>query len=298
MADEDVAESSGGSRAFWSGTITFGLVSIPVALYSANRGGGVGLRMVTEEGTPLERRYVCPEEERELDWDEIVRGYEIEKGKFVVVTDEELEAIEPRKTREIDLRLFVERDSIDPALFERAYFLTPAAGSNKAYRLLAEVMETTGRAGIATFVMRTKEYVVAILAENGILHAETLRFRDDVRTPADLGLPKRAKAKPADVKTFEREIEKRTKKVDFAEFLDDYAERLADLAAKKQKKKENVVTAPAAVAEPEGGEVIDLLEVLRKSMASAGGGRRAPKKAGSRPAKKKTAKKAAKKSRS
>ncbi len=280
MAEDDVEEGGdGGSRAFWSGTITFGLVSIPVALYAANRGRGAGLRMVTGKGTPLERRYVCPEEEKELDWDEIVRGYEIEKGKYVVVTDEELEAIEPRKTREIDLRLFVERDSIDPALFERAYFLTPSAGSNKAYRLLAEVMETSGRAGIATFVMRTREYVVAILAENGILHAETLRFPDEVRTPAEVGLPKKPKSKPADVKTFEREIEKRTKKVDFAEFLDDYAERLETVAARKQKKKEGIVNAPAEAAGAEGGEVIDLLDVLRKSMASAGEGRRAPKKA-------------------
>ena len=247
--------------------------------------------MVTEEGTPLERRYVCPEEEKELDWDEIVRGYEIEKGKFIVVTDEELEAIEPRKTREIDLRLFVERDAIDPALFERAYFLTPASGSNKAYRLLAEVMEKTGRAGIATFVMRTREYVVAILAENGILHAETLRFQDEVRSPKDIGLPKPTKATPADVKTFEREIAKRAKKVDFSEFLDDYSERLEALAARKQKKKEGIVRAPAQAADAEGGEVIDLLEVLRKSMASAGEGRRAPKKAAARPRKKKAAKK-------
>ncbi|HEY0592596.1 MAG TPA: Ku protein, partial [Thermoanaerobaculia bacterium] len=237
---------------------------------------------------------VCPEEEKELGWDEIVRGYEIEKGKFVVVTDEELEAIEPRKTREIDLRLFVDRESIDPALFERAYFLTPTAGSNKAYRLLAAVMEETGRAGIATFVMRTREYVVAILAENGILHAETLRFQDEIRSPKEIGLPKKPKSAPADVKTFEREIAKRAKKVDFAEFLDDYSERLQDLAAKKQKQKEGVVKAPAEAAEAEGGEVIDLLEVLRKSMASAGEGRRAPKKAATakkKPAKKKAARK-------
>ncbi len=293
--DDDVEEGGGGgSRAFWSGTITFGLVSVPVALYAANRGGGAGLRMVTEEGTPLERRYVCPAEEKELDWDEIVRGYEIEKGKFVVVTDEELEAIEPRKTREIDLRLFVDRDAIDPALFERAYFLTPTAGSNKAYRLLAAVMEETGRAGIATFVMRTKEYLVAILAERGILHAETLRFREEIRSPKEIGLPKKPKSAPAEVKKIEREIAKRTKKVDFSEFLDDYAERLAGLAAKKQKKNEGVVKVPEEAAEGGGGEVIDLLEVLRNSMTAAGAGRRAPRKAAARktkPAKKKATRK-------
>ncbi len=279
MAEEDeVPQGGGGPRPFWSGTITFGLVSIPVALFPANRSNRVGLRMVAPDGTPLERRYVCSEEEKELDWDEIVRGYEVEKGKFVVVTDEELEALEPAKSREIDLQLFVERDAIDPKFFERAYFLTPAAGSNKAYRLLADVMEDTGQAGIATFVMRTKEYVVAILAENGILHAETLRFEDELRTPKDVGLPKPAKPKPADVRAIEQEIEKKEKKVDFSEFLDDYAERLEKLVAKKQRAGEGIVKRKETKEAAEEAEVIDLLEVLRRSMKEPEG-RRAPRKA-------------------
>src|SRR5688572_16986915 len=128
------------------------------------------MRMVAPDGTPVERRYVCSKEQVELDWEDIVRGYEVKKGKFVVVTDDELEALEPRKSRDIDLRLFVRKDEIDPIYFERAYFLVPASGSNKAYRLLAKVMEDTDHAGIATFVMRKKEYLVAILAKNGILH--------------------------------------------------------------------------------------------------------------------------------
>ncbi|MGH9458845.1 MAG: Ku protein [Thermoanaerobaculia bacterium] len=279
MAEEDeVPQGGGGPRPFWSGTITFGLVSIPVALFPANRSNRVGLRMVAPDGTPLERRYVCSEEEKELDWDEIVRGYEVEKGKFVVVTDDELEALEPAKSREIDLQLFVERDAIDPKFFERAYFLTPAAGSNKAYRLLADVMEDTGQAGIATFVMRTKEYVVAILAENGILHAETLRFEDELRTPKDVGLPKPAKPKPADVRAIEQEIEKKEKKVDFSEFLDDYAERLEKLVAKKQRAGEGIVKRKETKEAAEEAEVIDLLEVLRRSMKEPEG-RRAPRKA-------------------
>jgi DNA end-binding protein Ku len=95
------------SRALWSGTITFGLVSIPVALFPANRGGGIALRMLAPDGTPLARRWICPRDERELDDDEIVRGYEIRKGRYVVVTDEELAGLEPRKSRDIDLRQFV-----------------------------------------------------------------------------------------------------------------------------------------------------------------------------------------------
>src|SRR6185436_16804809 len=115
--------------------------------------------------------------------------YEIAKDKYVVVTDEELERLEPEKSRDIDLRHFVKAEEIAPMYFEHAYFLAPAGGSLKAYQLLAETMERKGRAGLATFVMRDKEYIVAILAENGILRAEILRFPDEIRTPKEIGLP-------------------------------------------------------------------------------------------------------------
>lgn len=274
MADaEDQDHEQNGVRPFWSGTITFGLVSVPVSLFPANRSSTVGLRMVAPDGTPVERRYVCSKEQVELDWEDIVRGYEVTKGKFVVVSDDELEALEPRKSRDIDLRLFVRRDEIDPIYFERAYFLVPASGSNKAYRLLAKVMEDTDHAGIATFVMRTKEYLVAILAKNGILHAETMRFEDEIRKPADVDLPKKSKPAPAEVKKFEAEIAKRVKKVDFSEFLDDYAERLEKLAEQKRKKKDAVIKTSEPI-EDEGAEVIDLLEVLSRSLKPSQGSKR------------------------
>lgn len=259
MAERAVA------RGFWSGTITFGLVSVPVSLFPATRARSVSLRMIAPDGATVQRRYVCSNDDKVLDDGDIVRGYEIEKEKFVIVTDDELEAIEPRKSREIDLQTFVGVEEIDPMYFERAYYLVPAAGSNKAYRLLAEVMESEKRAGIATFVMRGKEYLVAILAENGILRAETLRFDDELRTPADLGLPKKAKAQAADVKKFEREIAKKSGKVNLRDFLDQYAERLEKLAEKKQRRGEDVVKAPVEETE-DGGEVIDLLEVLSRSL--------------------------------
>ena len=282
-AEEEFEAGTPGIRPFWSGTISFGLVSIPVALFSATRARStVGLRMLGEDGTPLERRYVCSAEETPLDWDDIVRGYEVKKGKFVVITDDELEAIEPKKSRDIDLRLFVDQDEIDPKYFERGYFLAPTGGSTKAYRLLATVMEKNGRAGVATFVMRTKQYVIAILAENGILRAETLRFADEVRSPADVGLPDAQKPKPAAVTKFTKAITSRSKKVDFREFLDDYNERLEKLARTKQKKKADVVRVEEPEsAESEGAEVIDLLQVLQRSLNSGGSsGRRPARKAG------------------
>jgi DNA end-binding protein Ku len=267
--EDDDLEQPSGLRSFWTGTITFGLVTVPVALYAATRARGVALKMIGPDEAPVRRRYVCSKDGAVLDADDIVRGYEIEKGKFVVVTDDELEAIEPQKSREIDLRVFVDVEDIDPMYFERAYFLVPAGGTNKAYRLLAEVMEKKKQAGIATFVMRAKEYLVAIIAENGILRAETLRFADELRKPEDIGLPAVAKPVAADVKKFENQIARHAKKVNLHEFLDDYTERLEKLVAAKEKKKEDIVRAPAETkeeAEEGGGEVVDLLAVLSRSL--------------------------------
>jgi DNA end-binding protein Ku len=272
---EDFDQPSG-LRSFWTGTITFGLVTVPVALYAATRQRGVALRMIGPDEAPVQRRYVCSKDGQVLDADDIVRGYQTEKGKYVVVTDDELEAIEPKKSREIDLRVFVDVAGIDPIYFERAYFLVPAGGTNKAYRLLAEVMEKNRQAGIATFVMRAKEYLVAIIAENGILRAETLRFADEIRTPGDVGLPKAAKASPADVKKFENQIARHAKKVNLNEFLDDYTERLEKLVAAKERKKADIVKAPAEPERDEeaGGEVVDLLAVLSRSLGGGGGAKK------------------------
>jgi DNA end-binding protein Ku len=282
MADEALLDEEVQARTFWSGTITFGLVSIPVSLLPGNRSDGVAMRMLTPDGVPVVRRYFCPKHKKELDWDEIVRGYEVEKGEFVVVTDDELERLAPEKTRDIDLRRFVNVNEIDPIYFERAYYLTPAGNSTKAYRLLAQTMEEAERAGIATFVMRGKEYLVAIIAEGGILRAETMRFADEVRTPDDVGLPEPVKPKPATVKKMETQINKLARRT-FSEdeLVDESAERLLKLVAKKEKSGKDVIDAPADTeAEPEEG-VIDLMEVLKRSLQSrdeparAGGRKRA-----------------------
>lgn len=273
---EDAVEREARARTFWSGTITFGLVSIPVALMPANRTERVSLRMVTPEGTPLSRRYFAPEEGKPLEADQIVRGYEVEKDRFVVVEDDELERLAPERTRDIDLRVFVKAEEIDPMHFERAYFLTPAGGSTKAYRLLARVMEETGRAGIASFVMRGKEYLIAILAENGILRAETLRFADEVRTPAEVGLPEPATPDPAAVKEIAAEIAKRAEeRLDPAELEDRSGERLRALAERKRAAGEDVHRPEAAAREEEPG-VIDLMEVLKRRLEVSDDGEERP----------------------
>ena len=268
--DRDVAAAR--ARAFWSGTISFGLVSIPVDLFPANRTERVSLRMLAPDGTPLSRRYFCPEENREVPYPDIVRGYEVD-GKWVVLSDEEMEAAEPRRSRDIDLRLFVDRAEIDPVYFERAYYLAPSDESTKAYRLLAETMERTGRVGIATFVMRTKEYVVAIVAENGLLRAETMRFADEVRSAEDVGLADPAKPDSAAVKRMRAQISKLEKKdIARTELEDRNAERLLSVIERKRKKGKDVVetAAPQERDDEEEEDVIDLMEVLKRRL---GGGK-------------------------
>lgn len=268
MPDDDDLE--GGARPFWSGTITFGLVSVPVNLLPANRSDRTSLRMVSPEGHPLSRRYFTTRDDKPLDRNRIVRGYEIEKDRFVVVDDDELERLSPERTRDIDLRVFVKESDIDPMHFERAYYLTPAGNSTKAYRLLAKVMEETGRAGIATFVMRAKEYLVAILAENGILRAETLRFADEIRKPEDVGLPAPVDPPAAEVREIEKAIAKLEEdEMDPGELEERSAERLMKLVRKKVKSGANVVKVEEAPEE--SGKVIDLVEMLQRSLRGESG---------------------------
>lgn len=262
----DGEEGQAGPRPFWSGTLTFGLVSVPVNLFPATRSNRVPLRMLSPEGEPLARKYYSEKTERDLDADQMVRGYEIDKGKYVVVTDEELERLAPEKSRDIDLKTFVPADSIPPVHFDRGYFLTPGAGSEKAYKLLAATMEKGNKAGLATFVMRGKEYLVAIFAEHEILRAETMRFADELRSPADVGLPKKPKLPAATVRKFEKVISAKSKKHLSAAWLkDEQSEQLLKLVKKKSAQRKNVVE--VETDQPETGKVIDLVAILKKSLA-------------------------------
>lgn len=263
---EDADGQARGTRPFWSGTLTFGLVSVPVELYPGNRTNRVPLRMLSPEGEPLSRRYYSQETERDLEDDQMVRGYEIEKDKYVIVTDEELERLAPEQSRDIDLRRFVSLAEIPPLHFDRSYFLAPAAGSEKAYKLLAETMAKSKLAGIATFVMRGKEYLVAIFPENGILRAETMRFADEIRSAAEVGLPEKKKLPAATVKKFERLIAKHAhKQLSLKEFKDEQAEKLLKLVERKRKQHKDVVQ--VEVPERQEGKVIDLMAALKKSLA-------------------------------
>lgn len=239
-----------------------------MSLYVANRGKPVSLRMLSEDGTPLTRRYFCPVDERELSGDEIVRGYEIDKDQFIVIEDEELESLAPEKSQEIDLNRFVPVEEIEPVYFERAYFLLPDKGAPKAYRLLATAMEEEGKAGLATFVMRGKEYLVAIIAENGILRAETMRFADELRSPDDVGLPEPGEAGADRIQAMEQAIgELSAEELDRGELVDRQSRRLLELARRKLERGEGVLEAPEEIDyEEEGDQVVDLMRLLKESL--------------------------------
>jgi DNA end-binding protein Ku len=246
------------------------LVAIPVDLFPGQRRQGVSLRMLAPDGTPLSRRFYCPAHDRELEPDEIVRGFEIESGKFIVVSDDELDALEPERSRDIDLRVLAPRGNVPPMLVDRTYFLTPAGDSNKAYRLLAGTIEKHDLAGIATFVMRGREYLVAIIAEAGILIAETLRFADELRTPDGIGLPeatepdeKSARAVRASVKGLRR------KNLNDSELVDVDTARLREFveSGKRKRVRASVPTGGSKADEDEETDVVDLMEVLKKRLA-------------------------------
>jgi len=251
-------------RPFWSGVIAFGLVSLPVSLFPANRGRAVSLNMVDDDGNPLRRRYFCDKDNRELKRDEIVRGYPVDKDKFVVVEDDELEALAPEKTREIDLGRFVPQTEMNPVFFERGYFLAPDTASTKAYRLLAKSMEEERRVGIATFVMRDKEYIIAIMSERGILRAETLRFHDEIRTPQQVALPKQEEADNGLTRSIQKAIKKRSaEELDPAMLAERQVQKLRGLIKDKLEAGEDLVEQPEEPGYQDESNVVDLMQVLK-----------------------------------
>lgn len=268
MPDREDSEHTSPVRAFWSGIITFGLVSIPVDLYAGVQPRAKSMKLVDKEGHALGRQYRCSEEGKKLSAEDLVRGYETESGKLVVITDEEFESVAPETSRDIELRAFVPFEQIPSVYYDRPYFLAPSGGSSKAYNLLAKTLERTRRVGIGTFVMRGHEYLCAILSDNGVLRAETLRHSTEIRTPDAIGLPAKGKPAAKRVNLFVKQIKALTRdQLDMSDFEDRDAHALQHLAHMKQEKGQDVVEHVEEAEEPGGAQIIDLMEVLRRSLS-------------------------------
>ncbi len=257
-------------RAIWTGSISFGLVNVPVKLYSAVDQKEVHFSQF-EEGSGAKIRYkrVSEKTGKEVPYEKIVKGYEVSKGRFVIVTPEELESVEPGRSRTIDITDFVEAAEIDPIHYQKSYYLAPDDdAAAKAYSLLAKAMEKADRIGIATFVMRSKEYLAAIRPQDGVLVLETMFFADEVRDPVEEidKLPAKARVGKKDVDMAVSLIEAMSAKWDPTNYRDTYTERVEQLVEAKKKDEEIVEETAAEPSE----KVTDLMEALRASLDDEG----------------------------
>jgi len=259
------------ARAMWKGSLSFGLVNVPVGLYPATADKNLHFHQI-EEGTSDRIRYKKVNERtgKEVPVDRIEKAMDMGGGEYVIVSDDELAEAEPEKSRTIDIEGFVDLADIDPIYFRSTYYLAPQSDSGtKAYQLLREAMERADKIGIAAFVMRNKEYLVAIRPEPEVLALETLYFEDEIRDPvADLPhLTDHANVKPKERDVAKVLIDSLAEKWDPSDYHDSYREHVQALVKKKQKGHETVTH-----AEPEqGGKVIDLLEALQASVSQSGG---------------------------
>ncbi len=242
------------ARPIWSGSLSFGLVNVPVKLMSATKDLGVHFNQLHEKDKArIEVRRVCSKENEEVPWEEVARGYELESGDVVMLTDAELDAADPKKTRTIDIEAFVEQDDIDPIFYDHPYFLVPDSNEAavRAYHLLRTVMERSGRVAIARFVLRTKEYLVAVRPRGNAISLTTMRFHDEVRSPDDVGIDKLAKAKKAQVDSAVQLVKSLQTDWQPSNYEDEHRKRLLAIIERKRKGQTieipNEPKAPAAV---------------------------------------------------
>ncbi len=284
------------ARSIWSGSISFGLLNVPVKLYSAVARRGIALNEIREsDSSRVKHRKVAEGTDEEVSKEEIVKGYKLAEGRYVVLSNEEMEALRPEKSKSIDVQDFVEIEEIDPKYFASPYYLGPAAGAEKAYSLLAAALESSGKAAIARFVFRNKEHLAAIRAQDGVLTLTTMRFADEVVPSSELGdvFPEsKGKVAKKEQQMAEALIESLSTKFDPTAYRDEYREELLSLIESKAEGKE-IVTPEAA--EPEATKAPDLMAALEESIAAVNQKRgartdgKAPRKA---PAKRKPASKA------
>jgi len=257
------------ARAIWSGSISFGLLNVPVKLYSAVARRGISLREIREsDGARIRHRRVAEGTDEEVPYEQIVKAYEIAKDRYIPLSKSELEALVPQKSRAIEVQDFVGLEQIDPIYFDSPYYLGPAEGAARAYSLLARAMQESGKVAIARFVFRNKEHLAAIRPNDGVLTLTTMRFADEVVPPAELEdvLPAKApKVAKREMEMAEQLIESLTREFDPAAYRDEYREQLLATIERKAAGEE-IVAAPAE--EPAPTKAPDLMAALEQSIAA------------------------------
>jgi len=256
------------ARSIWSGSLTFGLVSIPVKLVTASRDKSIHFHMLSKDGASrLRRKLYSPDTGKEFEHGETARGFEIAPDRYVIVTDEEIARLKPEKSRRMEIAEFVNPAGVDPVYFDSPYYLAPDEGGARAYALLVHAMQRTKRVAIVRFVMRDRQYLATVRPSDGALVLHTMRYPDEIVPKSDLGdLPKASELPKKEVEIAERLIEALEADFDPARYKDDLRERLEKLIEAKAAG-EQIVMAPGD--EPEAPRVVDLMDALKKSLDRA-----------------------------
>ena len=259
-------------RAIWKGSISFGLVNIPVGLYSATKpASDVKFRLLRKKDlSPIRYKRVAEADEKEVPWEEITKGFEYEKEQFVVVNEEDFEKVNVESSQTVDIKEFVDLTEIDPMFFDQPYFLAPEKGGDKAYSLLREALVQSGKVGIAKVVIKTREHLAAVKPLGKALVLELMHFAEELADPTDLKLPDSAVGKK-ELAMAQTLIGQMSGKWEAAKYTDEYREALLKLIEQKIAAGGKEVPVPKGKAR-KPTNVVDLVSVLQQSLEQAGGG--------------------------
>jgi DNA end-binding protein Ku len=266
-------------RTIWKGSISFGLVNIPVGLYSATRSANqVKFRMLRHsDNSPIRYKRVAEADEKEVPWDEIVKGYEYEKDHFVVLSEKDLERVKIASTQTVDIKEFVKLEEIDPMFFDEPYYLAPEKGGDKAYVLLREALKKSGKVGIAKVVIKTREHLAAVKPLDKGLVLELMHFADELVDPNELKLPGDVKVGQKEMNMAGSLIDGMSDKWDPGKFKDEYREAVMEVIEEKIAAGGKELPAAKGKAK-KATNVVDLVAVLQQSLNQSKGGKKKPEK--------------------
>lgn len=280
------------ARAIWKGSISFGLVNIPVGLYTAESRDEISFHMLDKSNMARVRyKRVNEETNKEVPWDKTVRGYEFEDGRYVVLSDQDLKRAAPEATQTIDIQDFVDLEDISPLYFDKPYYLAPDKKGAKAYALLRETLRRTGKAGIARVVIRTKQYLGAVVTRDNVITLELLRYAHELRDPGELDLPSgKQGVSDREIEMAERLVEGMVTDWKPEKYKDTYRQDVMKMIEERVESGQlEASDSPAPPPKRAEGKVLDLMSLLKQSIEE--GGRKPAQKAAKKPAKKAAAKK-------
>jgi DNA end-binding protein Ku len=258
------------ARAIWKGSISFGLVNIPIALYPATRREELKFRLLRKSDlSPVNYKRVAEKDGKEVPWDEIVKGYEYEKGKYVVLKDEDFERVDLEATQTVDIQDFVDQEEIDPMFFYKPYYLEPQKGGDKAYALLRDALKDSNKVGIAKVVIKTRQYLAGVKPEDSALVLELMHFADELVDTEKLRVPKKMEVGKREINMAKSLIDSMSAKWNPEKYRDDYREALMEVIEEKvEAGGKEIEEKPKKALKPT--KVIDLVSVLQKSLEQTG----------------------------